>query len=362
MPARLYITSDTRGFDPMTLEAWRAEGFDVTYLPYDGDVEAYGRVLRRLADEMERGEGYAIVSYGDAAALCLAAAHTDPPPHLRALIAYYPSSIPRPKPLYPPQLTVLTHLASSQEAFAPAFPSHTYADARPGFAERHSDAYDGIAAGLAWSRTLGAVRRALGIEVELEKIWEEHVALEFATKDAAATMKTMVDRPYVNHIPTMTGGIGQEDLFRFYRDYFIPSNPPSFAMKLVSRTIGVNRVVDEMIVSFRHTEQVPWMLPDVPPTNKQVLVALVAIVCIRGGKLYHEHLYWDQASVLVQVGLLDPKLVPDSMKQQGLKRLPVVGAEGALKVMDESSQPSNELLSSWKQANGSDEASRSDGA
>lgn len=186
------------------------------------------------------------------------------------------------------------------------------------------------------------------MEADLEKIWERHVALEFATKDPAATMATMVPEPYVNHIPTMTGGIGQKDLFLFYRDYFIQKNPPTLQMKLVSRTIGVDRVVDEMIMSFKHTQEVPWMLPDVPPTGKVVHIALVSIVCIRGGKLYHEHIYWDQASVLVQIGLLDPKLVPDAMKSEGLKRLPVYGSETAAKVLDESSHPSNELISSWK--------------
>jgi len=99
------------------------------------------------------------------------------------------------------------------------------------------------------------------------------------------------------------------------------------------------------------------MLPDVPPTNKHISVALVSVVCIRGGKLYHEHIYWDQASVLVQAGLLDPKLVPDHMKRQGLKRLPVYGAETAAKVLDESSHPSNELLSSWKTGEKSNGAS-----
>lgn len=250
---------------------------------------------------------------------------------------------------YPPHLEITTHLAASQ-GFAPAFPSYTYQGVQPGFAETDLDEYDKVAAGLAWTRTLGALRKGFKIEVDLEKVWEQHVALEFMTKDADATMSTMVDEPYVNHIPTLTGGIGQKDLRRFYKDYFIPQNPPSLTMKLVSRTVGVDRVVDEMIISFKHTQEIPWMLPDVPPTDKQVVVALVGVVCIRGGKLYHEHLYWDQASVLVQTGLLDPKLVPDSMKKKGLKRLPVYGAETAQKVLDESSQPSNELLSSWKQS------------
>ena len=156
------------------------------------------------------------------------------------------------------------------------------------------------------------------------------------------------DRPYVNHVPTMTGGVGQKDLFVFYRDYFIPQNPPSLQMKLVSRTIGVDRVVDEMVVSFKHTQEIAWMLPAVPATNRVVRVPLVSVVCVRGGKLCHEHLYWDQASVLVQVGLLDPKLVPESMKSKGLKRLPTYGAETAAKVLDEESQPSNELIPRWK--------------
>ncbi|KAK1083484.1 hypothetical protein LTR48_006230, partial [Friedmanniomyces endolithicus] len=125
-------------------------------------------------------------------------------------------------------------------------------------------------------------------------------------------------------------------------------NPPSLTMKLVSRTIGTDRVVDEMIISFKHTQPIPWMLPDVLATNKQVHVALVSVVCIRGAKLYHEHIYWDQASVLVQVGLLDPKLVPEGFKKQGLKRLPVYGRETAEKVLDESCQPSNELISGWQ--------------
>lgn len=93
------------------------------------------------------------------------------------------------------------------------------------------------------------------------------------------------------------------------------------------------------------------MLPDVPPTDKQVSVALVGVICIRGGKLYHEHLYWDQASVLVQIGLLDPKLVPKEMAQKGMKRLPVYGAETVEKVLDESSHPSNQLISSWNRSN-----------
>ena len=167
--------------------------------------------------------------------------------------------------------------------------------------------------------------------------------MEFAIKDADATMATMVAEPYVNHVPTCTGGIGYNDLHRFYRDYFIPGNPPSLRMRLISRTVGTDRIVDELFVSFRHTQVIPWMLPEIEPTDREVEIALVAIVCIRGGKLYHEHIYWDQATVLVQIGLLDPNQVPG----KGKGKLPVMDALGARKVLDEKSVKSNELISSW---------------
>ena len=145
----------------------------------------------------------------------------------------------------------------------------------------------------------------------------------------------MVDEPYVNHVPTLTGGLGYKDLHRFYKDFFIPANPPSTQIKLISRTIGTDTVVDEMHMSFRHTQEIPWMLPGIQATDKEVEVALVAVVRIRGSKLYSEHIYWDQATVLVQVGLIDPKL------------LPVVGAASARKVVDEESEPSNRLIKDW---------------
>lgn len=124
-------------------------------------------------------------------------------------------------------------------------------------------------------------------------------------------------------------------------------------LKLLSRTVGVDRVVDEMLITFRHTQEIPWMLPGVPPTDKKVEVILVSVVCIRGGKLYHEHIHWDQATVLVQVGLLDPKLVPETFKtaeegrEKEVKRLPVCGREAARKAVDEHDGKSNELIPDW---------------
>ncbi len=160
---------------------------------------------------------------------------------------------------------------------------------------------------------------------DLAALWEAHCRYEFETRDVDATMATMVASPYVNHVPTMTGGVGHDALKRFYKYHFIGGNPPDTALTPISRTIGADQIVDEMLFSFTHTSEVDWMLPGVAP---------VAIVKFVGGKVAHEHIYWDQASVLVQVGLLDPK------------GLPVAGAETARKVVDKS-QPSNALMTRW---------------
>jgi len=152
------------------------------------------------------------------------------------------------------------------------------------------------------------------------RLWEEHTKHEFATRDAEATLATMVDDAYVNHIPVMTGGRGKAALRRFYSRDFIPNMPPDTTLTLVSRTVGEDQIVDEMIFSFTHSQEMPWMLPGVAATNRRVEVPLVAIVRFRNDKLAHEHIYWDQASVLKQIGLLK-----DS-------NLPVFGAETAQRV------------------------------
>jgi hypothetical protein len=350
----VHIASDDPSFDPDFLSALQNEGFQTTYIPLlpphtNPNAKPDLTPLRHIADDLERGEFYALIAFGSAATACLDF-YAEQQPHCAALVAYYPTSIANPLMRFPTSLRTATHLASSQN-FAPAFNNcYTYESVLPGFAEQDLEEYDRIAAELAWSRTLGVLRAAFGIEADLERVWEEHQG-HVASKDAAAVVRGFVadaEEAYVNYVPTMTGGIGQEDLLVFYRDYFMPSTPPSAHMRLVSRTVGVDRVVDEMVLSFEHTQVIPWMLPDVPPTGKSVSVAVVAVVCMRGGKLYHENIYWDQASVLVQIGLLDPMLVPQSMRQQGLERLPVVGAEAARKVLDVRAELSNELLSSWK--------------
>lgn len=174
MPPRLHIAADDDEFDPLILQHWKEEGFDVTYLPYDGNARAFKTELSHLADDLELGESYALIAYGDAAAVCLDV-HIKPMPHLCALVCYYPTTIPSPKTKYPPHLQLTVHLAASQ-GFAPAFPSYTYQGVQPGFAEHDLEEYNKVAAGLAWTRTLGAVRKGFKIDVDLEEVWEKHVA------------------------------------------------------------------------------------------------------------------------------------------------------------------------------------------
>jgi len=165
----------------------------------------------------------------------------------------------------------------------------------------------------------------------LQQLWEEHVRHEFATHNTEDTLATMVEDAYVNHIPVLTGGVGKDELREFYSKRFIPQMPPDTEMTPISRTIGSDQLVDEMVFKFTHTIPMDWMLPGIAPTGKRVEVPLVAIVRFREDKLAHEHIYWDQASVLVQLGLLDAGT------------LPVAGVESARKALDPS-LPSNALM------------------
>ena len=161
--------------------------------------------------------------------------------------------------------------------------------------------------------------------------WEEHVQYEFSTRNTEDTLATMVQDAYVNHVPVLTGGVGRDELREFYSKWFIPQMPPDTEMIPVSRTVGEDQLVDEMVIKFTHTIRMDWMLPGVAPTGKRVQVPLVAIIRFRDGELAHEHIYWDQASVLVQLGLIDRS------------KLPVAGVESARKVLDPS-LPANRLM------------------
>jgi carboxymethylenebutenolidase len=159
---------------------------------------------------------------------------------------------------------------------------------------------------------------------QMVALFDEHVGAELAG-DLDKTMATMTEAPHLTNVANLMGGHGHEGVRAFYRDHLIGKFfPPDVTMTDVSRTVGEDRIVDELVISFTHTAPIDWMLPGVAPTGKSVEVALVVIAGVAGDKISYEHIYWDQASVLVQIGLLDPT------------GLPVVGAEGARKVLDPS--------------------------
>lgn len=166
---------------------------------------------------------------------------------------------------------------------------------------------------------------------DLSAIFDEHVAHEFVAKDVAATIATMTAEPFVNHVPTMMGGVGADKVADFYGRYFIGHWPADTTIIPVCRTVGADRVVDEMVMSFTHNIPMPTFLPGVAPTGRAVILPVVVVMGFEGEKVAYERIYWDQACLLVQVGLLDEAL------------LPVTGAAQARKVLDKD-LPANTLL------------------
>ena len=162
---------------------------------------------------------------------------------------------------------------------------------------------------------------------QMLETFQKHVAAELAG-DLDTTLATMSDDPHLNHVPTLAGGVGRDGVRAFYRDHLVGKFfPPDVKITEVSTTVGDERVVQELVMSFTHTMTIDWLLPGVAPTGKPVEVAFAVVVGFKDGKITHEHIYWDQASVLVQIGLLDPA------------GLPVGGAEVARKVVDRKLPP-----------------------
>jgi carboxymethylenebutenolidase len=217
---------------------------------------------------------------------------------------------------------------------------HDYAEQDHAFAREGGAHYDRAAAELANLRSLEFFVRHLNAapgarltpaQQALSDLWDEHMKYEFATRNTEDTLRTMTADAYVNHIPVLTGGVGHEELREFYSKRFIPQMPPDTQVTPISRTVGADQVVDEMVFKFTHTSEMDWMLPGVAPTGKRIEVPLIVVVHFKDGKLAHEHIYWDQASVLAQLGLIDTE------------SLPVAGIESASKALDPS-LPSNELI------------------
>ena len=192
---------------------------------------------------------------------------------------------------------------------------------------------------IAHERSISALRKAVGPDYDLEALWEEHIRPEFDARDVKATMATMVAEPYVNHIPTLTGGVGYQALSRFYRYHFVHNNPQDIALTPISRTVGLTQVVDEFIMSFTHDQEIDWLIPGIPATGKFVEIPMLGVIKFRGPKLCHEHIYWDQASILLQLGVLDAT------------GLPIAGAVAAHKVLVDN-LPSTQLMPTWPSSAG----------
>jgi carboxymethylenebutenolidase len=221
----------------------------------------------------------------------------------------------------------------------PQIESHVYAGCDHAFATPDRAHFDKPAATMAYSRTVALLRGILGPIHDLNRLWEQHCYYEFATRDVDAILPTMVAEPYVNHVPTMTGGVGHDELKRFYRYHFVNANPEDTKLIPISRTIGADRIVDEFVFCATHDREIDWLLPGLEPTGKYFEVPMLAVVCFRGDKLYNEHIYWDQASVLVQIGVLDPT------------GFPVAGIQTAKKMVDET-LPTNTLMRNWASSEG----------
>jgi carboxymethylenebutenolidase len=233
--------------------------------------------------------------------------------------------------------------AHAREAVRTALAGHDHAEAYVytgaghGFNCDRRASFHPFGASLAHSRSLGLMHSVIGPRFDLSELWERHTACEFSEHNADATMRTMVAEPYVNHIPTMTGGYGHDALRAFYATHFIPCLPDDTKITPLTRTIGPDRLVDEFIVSFTHDREVDFMIPGIPPTGRYVEIPHVAVVQFRGDKIAHEHIHWDQASLLKQLGV-----VPS-------EALPIAGMEGARKFIDPR-LPANTLIDGKKRA------------
>lgn len=161
-------------------------------------------------------------------------------------------------------------------------------------------------------------------ELSMIKLLEKHVTAELQG-DLQTTMATMSDAPHLFNIPNMMGGNGYDGVRSFYENHLVGKFfPPDVTMTRVSLTVGTNQIVEELVIQFTHTVMIDWLLPEIAPTGRKVEIGVVVIAGVKDKKITHEHIYWDQASVLVQVGLLDPK------------DLPVCGSESARKLLDPS--------------------------
>ncbi|KAH8904910.1 hypothetical protein BR93DRAFT_969748 [Coniochaeta sp. PMI_546] len=344
--------------DPEPLQKWAEEGFCVARIEVPEHHSLTEKELKLAIHALEAHDnrvvgGIGIIVYSQSAIPAIMEALDAEKGYLRlgvsgllkGVVSYGSLSLAQPH---------LCHLAGKGTKSASDNETiHWYPEARSAsfVLPLHQD-YLPAPAAVAHSRSLEFLKKQLdGPWFDLEAIWDEHTRLEFAERAVEETMNTMVEEPYVNHIPTMTGGIGRKNLTSFYAKHFIFSNPDDTELQLISRTVGIDRVVDEFIFSLTHDRVIDWLVPGIPPTGKKLRIPFTAVVNIRGDRLYHEHIAWDQLTVLFQLGLM-PEYLPFPYPVRGHPasgkkleyRVPGAGHEVSDKLVDESAVPSNGMF------------------
>ncbi|KAJ4319416.1 hypothetical protein N0V94_003920 [Neodidymelliopsis sp. IMI 364377] len=383
------IEPSEKHLDPPPLQKWAEEGFAVVQLLVPGKVEDGGEFpLQKALDVLREcegcifGKGVGVVSYISRLPFYVEEAAIQHP-EILAVVSYGGrelSTLHEAETALPPQLVHVSGPEVKRRESVPMIPdpeptsssptrtrpagivkTFRYADAKKdsNWVLPSDPAYSKRNAGIAHTRSAAFLKPFLnGPYFDLEAVWDEHCLYEFGERDVEKTMATMVAQPYVNHIPTMTGGIGKDRLTAFYTHHFIFSNPSDTALSLVSRTVGTDRVIDEFVFSLTHDREVPWLLPGIPATGKKLELPFTSVVAMRGDRLCHEHISWDQATALKQLDLL-PEYVPFPYQIDGREasqgkrfevKLPVVGKEGAAKLVDEGCGESNLLMEGkWRE-------------
>ncbi|KAJ5721087.1 uncharacterized protein N7483_009021 [Penicillium malachiteum] len=420
VPRHLILISDTPEFDPEILRRFRAEAFQVQYLPFtcsddfERDRRALENAVHEKEDELEEGERYAIVAYYLLSSHHLITSNTNPFPRLSALIAYYPiSKYPKTtSKRYSNTETCVPACSDTETIFQPGpaatllpiqihipepengctfwpwitlSPSegdvtykkrhrcyvfkypHSRASSNDGDSSCEGKYGSGIedqkgrytpernpSSGLAWSRTLGCLRRAFGASsnwpvTAIETVWEEYWQCILAELDHGkepqrsetswSAMEIMSGRRdlqdeygiSIECAPTKAGGklltptsiaVYSDSLLNdmhrlrsteseiFLKRYIHSCGLASQHIHLLSRTVGSDRIVDEVRFSFRHTAEIPWLLPGISSTNREIEVNIVIVARFSADRIVHQKIYWDQADVLVQAGILDSALIP----------------------------------------------------
>jgi carboxymethylenebutenolidase len=147
--------------------------------------------------------------------------------------------------------------------------------------------------------------------------WQQHTYAEFVLKDADAALATMTEDPYVFLIPSGVARVGRVAVHEFYTNKFLPKIPPDLEITSLSQTIGNDRMVEEILIRFTHSIDMDWMLPGLQPTGRKAEFIVAAVIQIEDGKVAHEHLYWDHATVLSQLGVLDHPMAAGGVNSLG---------------------------------------------